>query len=135
MPNVIKQGTDAWLEATNIIDVRTGDPMDVTGFTVHAVARSRWTGRRVLGRVLWNYNRMAEPVISEWHTSPTGTQGTIIAGGIVPDRVQIHITPTQSSGWRSPLIVIQAEMTDPVTGYVERIVDEVLEVSYDAVTP
>jgi hypothetical protein len=130
---VIKQGVDCWVEAKDIIDVRTGDPMDVTGFTVHAVARARWTGRRVLGQSRWNFNRGMEQVIAEWHTSPTGNQGLIIAGGVVPDRVQIHITPAQTSTWRSPLVSIQAEMTDPLTGFVERIVDELFEVSQENV--
>jgi hypothetical protein len=133
---VIKQGVDCWVEATGIIDVRTGSPMDVTGMTVHAVARALYE-RYVLGRP--NYVRayrwrMLSPVIAEWHTTPTGTQGQATAGGVVTDRVQLHITPTQSSSWRCPLVIIQAELTDPITGYVERIIDEVYEISFEAVT-
>ena len=131
MPNIINQGTDCWIEATNIINGRTGLPMDVTGYAVHAVARARYE-RRVLGRRVYQY-RMNSPVVAEWSTSPTGTQGTAIAGGDVPDRVQLHITPAQTSGWRCPLVVIQAEMTDPVTGYVERIINEILELDFEAV--
>lgn len=132
---VIKQGVDCWLEALNIIDVRTGDPMDVTGYPVHAVARACYY-RTVRGRPqysTWQY-RMLSPVVAEWSTTPTGTQGTIIAGGAVTDRVQIHITPAQTSGWRCPMVVIQAEMTDPVTGFVERVIDEIFDVSMEAVT-
>jgi hypothetical protein len=129
---VIRAGEDCWIEANNIIDVTTGLPINVTGYAVHAVARARWTGRRVLGT--WRYQpRMIEPVIAEWSTSPTGTQGTIIAGGAVTDRVQIHITPTQSSGWRCPLVSIQAEMTNPATGFVSRIISEVYELDMETV--
>lgn len=134
MPNIISQGTDCWIEATTIIDVRTGLPMDVTGYVVHAAARARY-GRRVLGQRIPYHYRMVSPVVAEWHTTPTGTQGLAIAGGDVPDRVQLHVTPTQTSGWRCPLVIIQAEMTDPSTGYVERIIDEVYEVSFEVVVP
>jgi hypothetical protein len=131
MPNIIRQGVDCWIEANNIINVRTGLSMDVTGFSVHAVARALYE-RRVLGRRLFQY-RMLNPVVAEWSTTPTGTQGTATAGGAVTDQVQLHITPTQTSGWRCPLVMIQAELTDPVTGYVERIIDEVYEVSFEVV--
>jgi hypothetical protein len=134
MTNIINQGVDCWIEATNIINVRTGEPMDVTGFTVHAVARARYD-RRVLGR-RYSYHtyRMASPVIAEWHTNPTGTQGLAIAGGVAdPYRVQLHVTPAQTSGWRCPLVSIQAEMTAPITGYVERIINEVYEVDFETV--
>jgi hypothetical protein len=132
MPNIIPQGVDCWIEASNIINVRTGTPMDVTGCAVHAVARALYE-RRVLGRRLFQY-RMLNPVVAEWSTTPTGTQGTAIAGGAITDQVQLHVTPAQTSGWRCPLVLIQAELTDPITGYVERIIDEVYEVSWEVVT-
>jgi hypothetical protein len=131
MPNIIKQGVDCWIEANNIINVRTGLSMDVTGCSVHAVARALYE-RRVLGRRLFQY-RMINPVVAEWSTTPTGTQGTATAGGAITDQVQLHITPTQSSAWRCPLVLIQAELTDPITGYVERIIDEVYEISFEVV--
>lgn len=135
-PKVIQQGTDLWIEAIGIIDVRTGDPMDVTGMGVHAVARACYE-RYVLGRpnYLRAYRwRMLTPIISEWSTTPIGTQGIAIAGGVVPDRVQLHVTPTQTLGWRSPLVIIQAQLTDPATGYVERIINEVYEIDFAAIT-
>jgi hypothetical protein len=133
MGQVIKQGVDCWVEACNIIDIRTGNTIDVTGYSVHAVARARYH-RRVLGQYPRRWHALT-PVISEWRTTPVAaTDGLIIAGGIVPDRVQIHITPTQSSNWRSPLVNIQAEMTDPLTGEVARIIDEIYEISFEAVT-
>lgn len=127
MSDVIRQGVDCWIEALDIIDVRTGLPMDVTGFTVHAVARARYE-RHVLGRPRFYRTRMHSPIVAEWHTTPTGTQGLAIAGGAVTDRVQLHVTPVQTAGWRCPLVSIQAEMTDPVTGFVERIISEIYEV-------
>lgn len=132
MPNIIRQGVDCWIEANSIINVQTGQSMDVTGYSVHAVARALYE-RRVLGRRLFQY-RMLNPVVAEWSTTPTGTQGTVVAGGAVPDRVQIHVTPTQTAGWRCPLVMIQAEMTDPFTGYVARIINEVYEVDFEVVT-
>lgn len=131
MPNIIPQGVDCWIEANNIINVRTGQSMDVTGASVHAVARALYE-RRVLGRRLFQY-RMLNPVVAEWSTTPTGTQGTATAGGAIIDQVQLHVTPAQTSGWRCPLVMIQAELTDPITGYVERIIDEVYEVSFEVV--
>jgi hypothetical protein len=79
--------------------------------------------------------RMLTPVIQEWDTTPIGTQGTITAGGSDPYLVSIHITPAQSLNWRSPLVMLMAELTDPITGYKSRIVDEVYELSYDAIQP
>jgi hypothetical protein len=131
MPNIIKQGVDCWIEANGIINVRTGQAMDVTGASVHAVARALYE-RRVLGRRLFQY-RMINPVVAEWSTTPTGTQGTAIAGGQITDQVQLHVTPAQTSTWRCPLVIIQAELTDAITGYVERIIDEVYEVSFEVV--
>lgn len=137
MPNIIRQGVDCWIEANSIINVRTGQPMDVTGASVHAVARAiyeRWT----LGKP--NHLRgyrwaipMNSPIVAEWSTSPTGTQGTATAGGAITDQVQLHVTPEQTKGWRCPLVIIQAELTDPITSYVERIIDEVYEVDFEAV--
>jgi hypothetical protein len=130
---VIRQGVDCWIEANSIINVRTGLSMDVTGCSVHAVARARYE-RVVLGRQSVPYRfRMYNPIVAEWDTTPTGTQGTAVAGGAVPDQVQLHVTPTQTLNWRCPLVVIQAELTDPITGYVERIIDEVYEVSFEAI--
>jgi hypothetical protein len=133
---VIRAGEDCWIEARDITDVRTGNLIDVTDYPVHATARAAYQ-RYVLGRPQYAQAmryRMLTPVIAEWSTTPTGTQGTITAGGSDPYLVSIHITPTQSLGWRAPLVIIQAELTDPITGYKSRIVDEIYELSYDAVT-
>lgn len=131
MPNIIRQGCDIWLTAGNITDVTTGLPMDVTGYTVYAAARARYR-RQVLGRNFYQY-RMVSPVVAEWSTSPTGTQGQATAGGAITNQVQLHVTPTQTEGWRCPLVIIQADLVNPVTGYVARIVDNVYEVSFSTV--
>lgn len=131
MPNIVRQGTDCWISASNIVDVVSGASMDVTGYTVVATARARYQ-RRVLGRPIYNY-RMMSPVIAEWSTTPTGTQGVATAGGSVPDQVQLHVTPAQTENWRCPLVIIQADLIDPVTRYTARIIDEMYEVSFDAI--
>lgn len=137
MPDIIQQGVDCWIEANSIVDVRTGASIDVTGFHVVAVARAIYDGGRFVygkpnaSRRSYMY-RMITPVVAQWSTTPTGTQGTIVAGGAVTDRVQIHVTPTQTEGWRCPLVIIQAEMTDPVTGYIARIIDAEFIVNFDA---
>lgn len=138
-PNVIRAGEDCWIEARNIRNVRTGVLMNVTGFGVHAVARALYNGRYTLGKP--NYARamrfrMMTPVVAEWSTTPTGIQGQVTAGTATltanPNRVEIHVTPTQSGGWRCPLVLVQAELTDPVTGYKGRIIDHVYEINFDA---
>lgn len=138
-PQVIRAGEDCWIEARNITDVRTGNPIDVTGFAVKAVARALYQ-RYVLGRPQYLRQmryRLLTPVISTWSTSPTGNDGTILAGAAAGDAgmVQIHVNPTQTLGWRAPLVIIQAELTDPNTMFVSRIVDEIYEVNFDAIQP
>jgi hypothetical protein len=136
MSDIIRQGTDCWIIASNLIDVRTGLQMNVTGYKVTGVARARYQ-RRVLGRRIYHY-RMLDPIVATWNTTPTGTDGVATAGANAImtsqpiDQVQLHITPTQTETWRCPLVLIQAELIDPVTGYVARIVDEIFEVSFDA---
>lgn len=138
MPNIIRQGVDCWIEANNITNVRTGDPMDVTGFAVYGVARAiydRWfLGKPNYLRGGWRFRpSMWSPVVSEWSTSPTGTQGSATAGGAITNQVVLHVTPAQTRLWKCPLVLIQAELTDPITSYVERIIDEVYEVNFEAV--
>jgi hypothetical protein len=136
-PNVILQGVDCWIEADNIRDVRTGVLIDVTTFTVHAVARAAYE-RMVLGRPLyltWRY-KMMMPIVAEWDTTPTGTWGTITAGGAdTPNLVSIHVTPADTVSWRCPLVIVQAEMTDPITGYKSRIVNQMYEIDFEANRP
>lgn len=131
MPNIIKQGTDCWITAANITAVATGLPIDVTNYTCYAAARARYH-RQVLGRAYYQY-RMISPVVAEWSTTPTGTQGEIIMGGTPTNQVQIHVTPTQTEGWRCPLVIVQAVLIDPITGYESRIVNSVFELDFSAI--
>lgn len=131
MPNIIRQGCDVWISASNITDVTTGLPMDVSNCTVYAAARARYR-RQVLGRNLYQY-RMISPVVAEWSTTPTGTQGQATAGGVITNQVQLHVTPTQTEGWRCPLVIIQADLIDPVTGFTARVIDQVYEIEFSAI--
>jgi hypothetical protein len=144
MPNIIRQGVDCFITASNIIGVTTGEPVDVTGYTVYAAARAIYGDRYHLGkpnvvRGWWWSAAAYAPIIAEWSTSPTGTQGTVIAGlsngGTVTNQIQLHVTPTQTSTWRCPLVIIQAEMTDPNTNFVGRIIDEIYEVNFAVIVP
>jgi hypothetical protein len=132
---VIRQGEDCWIEASNILSPRTGELIDVTGWRVHAVARAWWS-RVQLGQRIWQY-RITSPVMSEWATNPTGGQGTIVAGigtdNTDPHRIRLHITAAQTYHWRSPLVLIQAKMFNPITDEPARIIDEVFEIAFDAV--
>lgn len=138
-PYVISAGEDCWIEARRCRDPRTGNLINVTGFGVHAVARALYE-RYVLGKpnhLLGYRYAMLAPVVAEWSTTPTGTQGDALTGTATttsdPNTVQLHITPAQSSGWRCPLVIIQAELTDPVTQYVARIINRVYEIDFEAV--
>ena len=111
--NVIKQGTRCFIDATAIKDA-TGAQLNVTGYTVRAVARA-------------NHPRGA--VIAEWHTS----QGTAIAGGAVIDRVRLDVKPSQTTPWTCARVVVQAEMHPGDPELATRIIDETYDVSPEAV--
>lgn len=135
---VIKQGEDCWIEANAIIDKRTGLSMNVVGMSVYGVARARYE-RVVLGRQSAPYRwRMYNPIVATWSSSPGPTDGIAIVGTNVvngvqfTDQVQLHVTPIQTDQWRCPLVVVQAMLTDPVTGYDARVIDVVLEVDFSA---
>ena len=113
----ITQGTTRAITATNIVDAN-GAPLDVTGWTVHAVIRRRDT---------------SGPVVAEWVSgTPTGTQGQATAAGTT---VTLTITPAMSAAWAWASGVLQAEITEPITGRVERIIDTPVSLSPEAVTP
>jgi hypothetical protein len=139
MPNIIMQGVDCWISASNIINVRTGVQMNVTGYTVTAVACALYR-RQVLGQYRWQQQwRMNNPIVAQWSTTPTGTQGLATAGtnAVITtqpiDQVTLHVTPAQTANWRYPLVIVQAKLIDPVTGFDARIINETYEVSPDAV--
>jgi hypothetical protein len=129
---VIRQGEDFLIAAKNLRSVATGEPIDVTGWSVHAIARA-WYQRVQLGQRIWQY-RMINPVMSEWSTTPTGTQGTIVTGSATStgdtNRVELQVTSSQTDNWRSPLVLIQAWMRNPVTDEKAKIISQVYEIEY-----
>jgi hypothetical protein len=129
---VIRQGEDFIISAKNLYSVATGETIDVTGWPVHAIARA-WYQRTQLGARVWQY-RMISPIMSEWSTSPTGTQGTIVTGANTStgetNRVEIQVTADQTDNWRSPLVLIQAWMRNPVTAERAKIVSQVYEIEF-----
>lgn len=120
MTNTIQQGVDCYIDALNLVDITTGLPLDVTGFTVTGVARSTrpWPG----------------PIIATWNTTPAGTDGVALAGGAITDRVRLVVgaAQTMSWWWRCAEVTIQADMTDPATDLTSRIIDARFFVSPDA---
>lgn len=114
----IKQGTDFFFDANGLKDA-AGNQLDVsTGYTLRAVARA---------------GHVRGQLVADWSTSPAGSQGSVIMGGSVVDRVRLVGTPSQTTPWTCAIVVIQAELTNP-TGQVARIIDETCAVSPEAVT-
>jgi len=112
----ITQGATRQIVASNIVD-GNGQPLDVTGWGVHAVIRRR---------------DITGPIVAEWSTTPTGTQGTASVGGTT---LTLIITPAMSAAWAWAAGVLQAEITEPITGRVERIIDTPVSLNPEAVTP
>lgn len=129
---VIRQGEDFRINIKNLRSVATGELMDVSGWPVRAIARS-WYQRTQLGQRNWQY-RMMNPIMSEWSTTPTGTQGRITAGvgsdNDDPNRVVIHVTSAQTDNWRSPLVLIQGWLQNPVTMEPAKIISHVYEIEF-----
>lgn len=119
MPDTIQQGTDFYVDAINIVDVSTGLPLNVTGYPVTGVARSISPRRG--------------PILATWNTTPTGSDGTIIVGGTVPNRVRLVVSASQTATWwrMCKEVTIQAYLTDPVTALTSRIIDARYFVSFD----
>ena len=132
---VIRQGEDVKISAKNLRSVETGELMDVSGWPARALARA-WYARVQLGQRIWQY-RMMNPVMTEWSTTPTGTQGRITAGvgsdNDDPNRVVIHVTADQTYNWRSPLVLIQAFLHNPVTGETAKIISRVFEIEFGTI--
>jgi len=92
----IEQGTDQPIVATDVrID---GQLVDMTGWSVRAVIRQGSTDG---------------PVVAEWSSDPTGSQGQATAGN---GTVSLEITPDMSSAWTWRYGVVQAEATEPGQG-------------------
>lgn len=116
MAEFIQQGIDCFIDAVDIVDA-AGVVLNVTGYTVEAVARAYYGSGAVVAR---------------WSSSPVGSQGLAIAGGAVIDRVRLVVTPEQTSAWNSMFVVVQAEMVSPA-GQKSRPISKTYQVSYEAV--
>lgn len=137
-PGVINAGEDTLIQCVNLTAKTTGAMMDVTNWECHGVARALYE-RYVLGRPVWARTwryRMLMPIVAYWDYPQTifdDEHAEIITGGATPNMVQLHVTPSQSNGWRCPLVLVQAELINPITGEISRILDQQYDVDFSAV--
>lgn len=113
----LEQGTTRTIRVTGIVDA-AGDPLDITGWTVHAQARHKAADSALL---------------AEWHTDPTGDQGDAAATG---SEVVLQVPPAMSAawGWAGTTVALHIEITEPGEGgRVERIADARLYVDPEVV--
>jgi hypothetical protein len=112
----IPQGTTRQITATNIIG-SDGSPLDITGWSVHAVIRAPGIG---------------SPIVGEWSTtSATGIGVASVSG----NTMTLLITADMSAAWDWSRGVLQAELTEPGPGgRTERIIDQPVRLSPEAVT-
>lgn len=110
----IPQGTTRTIKASNIKD-GAGAALDVTGWSVRAVIRQAG---------------VTGPVVADWSTSPSGPQAQATASGT---EVTLAITPAMSAAWTWSTGVLQAELTEPGPGRVERIIDVLVYLDPEAV--
>jgi len=77
-------------------------PLDVTGWTVRAVARD---------------SAIRDTVLAEWTSgTPTGTQGQAVAVG---DEARLTVTPDMSRRWIWTHAILHAHLTEPVAPFRE----------------
>jgi hypothetical protein len=112
----ITAGVHCYIDANFLRDAN-GAQLDVTGWTVEAVARAYYAHGEIL---------------SSWSSSPVGDQGQAIAGGAVIDRVRLVVTAAQTSAWDVMFVVVQAEMTS-LAGQKSRPIDTVYQIKHEAV--
>lgn len=117
MAEFLTAGVDCYIDGLGIVDAN-GDPLDVTGYAVEAVARDSTPDGEILAR--WS----TDSILSD------GT-GEAIAGGVVPDRVRLVVTAEQTESWQG-FVVIQAEMVSQ-SGQRSRPIDTVYQVKSEAV--
>lgn len=137
---LITQGATRTIKASNIVD-GNGQPLIITGWAVLAVIRQLYR-RSVIDRqwataASWSSHPSYEPsavtgpVVAEWSTTPTGTQGTATA---LDREVTLAITPAMSTGWSWEHGVLHAEIREPISPFrVERIIDRVVYLDPEAV--
>ncbi|MGH3882113.1 MAG: hypothetical protein ACRDRC_01755 [Pseudonocardiaceae bacterium] len=115
MTLTITQGTTRTVTAADIVDA-AGAPLVVTGWSVRAVIRR---------------GAVAGPVVADWSTTPTGSQGQAAATG---STVTLSITPAMSAAWTWTMGRLHCEITEPgPNGRVERIIDEHVYLDPEAV--
>lgn len=92
----IRQGEDCTIVVSDIAD-DAGQPVDVTGWDVHAAARPS-----ALSSQMWQ----------EWATTPTGDQAT---AQVVAGQVELLIPHALSStwAWTGTVGVLHIEATEP----------------------
>ena len=88
------QGATRTIWVRDIVD-DNGTPLDITGWTVHATAVGPGSG---------------EPVVAEWHTTPTGSQGQATASTAT---VALAVPAAMSAAWSWRYAVLYIELTEP----------------------
>jgi ABC-type phosphate transport system substrate-binding protein len=91
------KGTTSTIWVRGITD-STGAALDITGWAVLATALGPGT---------------PSPVIAEWSTSPTGTQGQATAAG---STIALAIPSAMSTAWLLNYAVVQISVTEPGVG-------------------
>lgn len=135
---IITQGTTRTIKASNIVD-GNGQPLIITGWAVLAVIRelvshatrdrqwaaaASWASYPSSAYPSYEPSAVTGPMVAEWSTTPTGTQGTATA---IDREVTLAITPVMSTAWAWRHGVLHAEITEPVSPFrVERIIDRVV---------
>jgi hypothetical protein len=111
----LPQGTTCSISASNVrID---GVLVDMTTWTAHAVLRQ------------WSEDG---PLVAEWSTSPTGSQGQVVLGN---GTAELAITPAMSAAWSWSLGICQCEVTEPgIGGRTARVIDQIVYLDREVVT-
>lgn len=112
----IPQGADHSITATAIRG-SDGNPLDVTGWAVHAVIRAPGTGG---------------PIVGEWSTTPTGAMGVASVSGTT---VTLQIAASMFTDFNWSRGILQTKVTEPGPGRTERLIDRPVRLSPDVVTP
>lgn len=117
--HTIYQGEDCAVTISDIVD-GAKQPLDVTGWTVHAMARPSATSA-----TLW----------AEWVSgTPTGSQGQATAAGSV---VTLTVPAAMSSAWTwvRRTAELQVEIVEPGGARTARVADASVYLDPEAVRP